>query len=112
VDGEEDEHDGWAINQDEESQAEAQPEKAPASRRGANANLDISELRSAVNQIWPLLADKDPGAKDCFKDNKSSFRPAFSEDAFDDFERQIKGGAFQEALMQLSKAVRRYGIHI
>ena len=33
---------------------------------------DLRQLRKAVNQILPLISERDPGAKDCLKDQQNS----------------------------------------
>ncbi|MEI8041864.1 MAG: hypothetical protein WCL11_10675, partial [Verrucomicrobiota bacterium] len=60
----------------------------------------------------PLLVDQDPGSKDCFKANRAVFRPAFSAEAFPEFERLVKESDLSAALEQLRKAVKRHGISV
>ncbi len=72
--------------------------------------LDPSQLRKAVNQILPLLTDQDPGAKDCFRDNRSVFRPVFAPEAFTEFEQAVKRNDFAHGLDLLKKAAKRHGI--
>jgi len=59
-----------------------------------------------------LLTDQDPGAKDCLKDNRNTFRSAFSPSGFIDFEEHVKHGDYPVALEHLKKAAKKFGIHI
>jgi sensor domain CHASE-containing protein len=72
--------------------------------------LRIPELRQAVHDIVPLLGDQDPGANDCLKANRDTFRSAFTSEVFVEFEKSIEGSKFTEALEQLRKAVKRHGL--
>ncbi len=74
--------------------------------------LDVAELRAAVGMIVPLLMDHDPGARDCLKDNRDTFRSTFSPEAYVEFEQSVKDDAFPAALEQLRKATRRHGISV
>lgn len=74
--------------------------------------VNPSLLRKAVNQILPLLTDQDPGAKDCLKDNRNTFRSAFSPEAFLEFEQCVKSRDFMSALDQLKKAAKKHGISV
>jgi hypothetical protein len=74
--------------------------------------VEPAELRKAVNQILPLLAERDPGAKDCLKDNRTTFRSTFAPEAYVEFEHLVKSGNFDPALEQLRKAVRKHGISV
>ncbi len=74
--------------------------------------MDVARLRRAANELLPLLAERDPGAKDCFKANRSVLRSALPGGSFEQLEQFLKTGAFELALEQLSKAVRRHGIHL
>ena len=69
-------------------------------------------LRKAVNQILPLFTGKDPGARDCLKANRATFRSAFTPEAYVEFEQSVKGGDFEAALEHLKKAARRHGISV
>jgi HPt (histidine-containing phosphotransfer) domain-containing protein len=89
---------------------EAEENRAPARTAEPRLKVDAAQLRKAVNQILPLLTDNDPGAKDCFKDYRSVFRPAFASDAFQDFEQAVKKNDFGTGLDLLKKAVKKYGI--
>jgi hypothetical protein len=82
----------------------------PARRLPAAPPVDLPQLRKAVNQIVPLLTDQDPGAKDCLKDNRSTFRSAFTPEGYVEFEQLVKSGNSDTALEQLKKAVRKQGI--
>jgi sensor domain CHASE-containing protein len=91
--------------------AQAQEDKpAPARRLPAAPPVDLPQLRKAVNQIVPLLADQDPGAKDCLKDNRSTFRSVFTPEGYVEFEQLVKSSRFDNALEQLKKAARKHGI--
>jgi hypothetical protein len=72
--------------------------------------VDLPELPKAVNQILPLLTDQDPGAKDCLKANRTTFRSAFAPETYAEFEQLVKDGSFTVALEHLKKAVRKHGI--
>ena len=85
--------------------------KPPAAARPPGP-VNIPKLRKAVNEILPLLVDQDPGSKDCFKANRAVFRPAFSAEAFPEFERLVKESDLSAALEQLRKAVKRHGISV
>jgi hypothetical protein len=74
--------------------------------------VDPAQLRKAVNLIVPLLAERDPGAKDCLRDNRKTFRSAFMPEAYVDFEQLVKDGNSEGALEQLKKAARKHGISL
>ena len=74
--------------------------------------VDPTQLRKAVNQILPLLAERDPGAKDCLRDSRKTFRSAFTPEAYVEFEQLVKNVDFDAALEQLKKAVRKHGISL
>ncbi len=74
--------------------------------------LDVAELRGAVGMIVPLLMDHDPGAKDCLKDNRDTFRSTFSPEGYVDFEEAVKGDDYGTALEHLRKATRKHGISV
>jgi hypothetical protein len=74
--------------------------------------VNPAHLRKAVNEILPLLVDSDPGAKDCFKANRTVFRPAFAAEGFAEFEGSIKGADFAAALEHLKKACKRHGVTV
>ena len=71
--------------------------------------VDPPVLRRAVNEILPLLTDLDPGAAECLKANRKTFRSAFSSEGFVEFEQQVKAGAYREALDLLKKAAKKHG---
>lgn len=71
---------------------------------------ETAELRKAVHQIVPLLADQDPGAVDCLKDNRATFRSAFTPEGFTHFQEVVKAGEYLAGLDHLRKAVKRHGI--
>jgi hypothetical protein len=73
--------------------------------------VDPAQLRKAVNLILPLLAERDPGAKECVRDNRKTFRSAFTPEAYVEFEQLVKNGNFEAALEQLKKAARKHGIN-
>jgi hypothetical protein len=85
---------------------------APTRRLPAPPPLDVAQLRKAVNLILPLLVDGDPGAKDCLKDNRNTFRSGFNPEVYADFEQMVKKGNFGEALESLRKAARKHGIAV
>jgi sensor domain CHASE-containing protein len=72
----------------------------------------LAEFRTVLHQIVPLISDQDPGAKDCFKDNRTLFRSAFAPETYAEFEQSIKGGRYSEALECLRKAARKFGISV
>jgi sensor domain CHASE-containing protein/HPt (histidine-containing phosphotransfer) domain-containing protein len=85
-------------------------EPAPARRLPAPPPVNPAQLRKAVNEILPLLADQDPGAKDCLKANRATFRSAFASEAYEEFEQSVKRSDFGTALEQLKKAAKKHGI--
>jgi len=87
-------------------------EPAPSRRLPAAPPVDPAQLRKAVNLIVPLLAERDPGAKDCLRDNRKTFRSAFMLEAYVDFEQLVKDGNSEGALEQLKKAARKHGISL
>jgi hypothetical protein len=76
------------------------------------APVNPAELRKAIHQILPLLTDGDPGAKDCFKDNRAAFRSAFAPEAYEDFEQKVKNGDFSSALELLKRTAKKRGVSI
>jgi hypothetical protein len=98
----------------------AAPDEAPSDEvagklsrvpRGAPP-LNPALLRKAINQIMPLFAGEDPGAKDCLKDNRATFRAAFTPEAYAEFEQAVKAGDFPAAIEHLKKAGRRHGVAV
>lgn len=85
---------------------------APARRLPPPPPVNPAQLRKAVNQILPLLTDRDPGAKDCLKDNRTTFRSAFTPEAYVEFAQQVKAGDFSAALEHLKKAAKKHGISV
>jgi HPt (histidine-containing phosphotransfer) domain-containing protein len=85
---------------------------APARRLPAPPPVNPAQLRKAVNEILPLLADQDPGAKDCLKANRATFRSAFTSEAYEEFEQFVRRGDFGTALEQLKKATKKHGISL
>jgi sensor domain CHASE-containing protein/HPt (histidine-containing phosphotransfer) domain-containing protein len=85
---------------------------APARQLPAPPPVNPAQLRKAVNEILPLLADQDPGAKDCLKANRATFRSAFASEAYEEFEQFVKRGEFGIALEQLKKAAKKHGISL
>lgn len=83
---------------------------APLRRLPPSPPVNLAQLRKAVSLILPLLADGDPGAKDCLKDNRATFRSAFSPEAYLEFEQLIKSRDFPAALELLKKAARKLGL--
>lgn len=91
--------------------AEPKPkETKPARPLPARPPLDLPQLRKAVNLILPLFTGRDPGARDCLKDNRTTFRSAFAPETYLEFEQSVKSGDFDAALEHLKKAARKYGI--
>jgi hypothetical protein len=62
-----------------------------------------------VDLMLTLLSESDPGAADCLKANRDVVGSLFPPDAFVPFERDVKAGAFNEALEPLKKAAKRHG---
>lgn len=89
---------------------EAEENRSPARPAEPRLKVDVAQLRKAVNQILPLLTDNDPGAKDCFRDYRSVFRPAFASEAYEEFEQAMKRNDFGTGLELLKKAVKKHGI--
>jgi HPt (histidine-containing phosphotransfer) domain-containing protein len=85
---------------------------APARRLPTPPPVNPAQLRKAVNEILPLLADQDPGAKDCLKANRATFRSAFAPEAYEEFEQFVKRGDFGTALEQLKKAAKKHGVSL
>jgi sensor domain CHASE-containing protein/HPt (histidine-containing phosphotransfer) domain-containing protein len=85
---------------------------APARRMPAPPPVNPAQLRKAANEILPLLADQDPGAKDCLKANRATFRSAFTAEAYEEFEQCAKRSDFGTALEQLKKAAKKHGISL
>jgi sensor domain CHASE-containing protein len=92
--------------------AEPVEEEKPPRRLPPPPPMDETEFRKAVHEMLPLLADRDPGAKDCLKANRNTYRSGFSPEAFDDFERAVKGGDYNDALELLKKAGRKHGASV
>jgi two-component system sensor histidine kinase/response regulator len=84
----------------------------PIRRMPAPPPVNPAQLRKAANEILPLLADHDPGAKDCLKANRATFRSAFTAEAYEEFEQCVKRSDFGAALEQLKKAAKKYGISL
>jgi sensor domain CHASE-containing protein len=87
------------------------PPARPKEHRPPTA-AEVGEFRKLVHQILPLLADHDPGAKDCLRENRQTFRAVLSSDALGDFEQAVRGDGFDAALDQLRKAAKKYGITV
>lgn len=87
-------------------------ESKPARPLPARPPLDLPQLRKAVNLILPLFTGRDPGARDCLKDNRTTFRSAFAPEAYLEFEQSVKNGDFDAALEHLKKAARKHGIPV
>jgi sensor domain CHASE-containing protein len=85
---------------------------APARRMPAPPPVNPAQLRKAANEILPLLVDQDPGAKDCLKANRGTFRSAFTAEAYEEFEQCVKRSDFGTALEQLKKAAKKHGISL
>jgi hypothetical protein len=85
---------------------------APARRPPALPPVNPAQLRKAMNEIFPLLADQDPGAEDCLIANRATFRFTFSSEAYEEFEQFVKRGDFVAALEHLKKAAKKHGISL
>jgi hypothetical protein len=94
----------------EADEPEKQKVSKPARPLPARPPLDLAQLRKAVNLILPLFTGRDPGARDCLKDNRTTFRSAFAPEAYMEFEQSVKSGDFDAALEHIKKAARRHGI--
>ena len=78
----------------------------------SQALVDIAELRKAANEIVPLFAGEDPGAKDCFRANRAAFRSAFTPESYQEFELSVRSGEYSAALEQLRKVTKRHGLSV
>jgi hypothetical protein len=87
-------------------------ESKPARPLPARPPLDLAQLRKAVNLILPLFTGRDPGARDCLRDNRTTFRSAFAPEAYLEFEQSVKSADFDAALERLKKAAKRHGIPV
>jgi len=85
---------------------------APARALPAPPPVNPAQLRKAMNQILPLFTGQDPGAKDCLKANRATFRSAFTPEAFVEFEQCVKSGDFSAALEHLKKAGKKHGVSV
>ena len=85
---------------------------APARRIPAPPPVNPAQLRKAANEIVPLLAEQDPGAKDCLKANRATFRSAFTAEAYEEFEQCVKRSDCGTALEKLKNAAKRHGISL
>jgi hypothetical protein len=74
--------------------------------------LNPPVFKKAANVMALLLAESDPGAKECFTDNRKALRPAFTPEGFEEFEKHVKAFDFHEALELIKKAARRHGINL
>jgi len=90
--------------------APAPKEQKQARRLPAPPPVDHGQLRKAVNLILPLFTGQDPGARDCLKDNRATFRSVFPSEGYVEFEQSVKSGDFTAALEQLKKAAKKHGI--
>ena len=101
----------------EESLAEPKPASKPKEEHRPRPlppppPVNPALLRKAVNLILPLFTGKDPGARDCLKANRATFRSAFTAEAYVEFEQCVKGGDFDAALDHLKKAARKHGVTV
>ena len=69
-----------------------------------------SELRKAVHEILPLLAEADPGAAECLDANHEVLRALFAPEAFTRFKELVVAGTYAEALELLRKAAKKHGV--
>ncbi len=93
-----------ARSQDRERRAS--PEREAEGYSPVNA----AQLRKAANQLLPLLAGQDPGARDCLADNRQVFQSAFAAGAYADFEQSVRKRDFDSAQEQLKRAMKRHGL--
>jgi sensor domain CHASE-containing protein len=101
----------------ETAEKEVQPtssrtSREPSLRLPPAPPVDLAELRTAVSQILPLLSERDPGAKDCLRDNRKTFRSVFTAETYVEFEQLVKNGDFDAGLEQLKKAARKHGLSL
>lgn len=83
-----------------EAQSDAEP-PAVATR---------GEMRKALHEILPLLAESDPGAAECMEANHEVMRALFTAEAFPRFKELVKSSGFAEALDLLRKAAKKHGL--
>jgi hypothetical protein len=74
----------------------------------------IPYRRQAHSQklIGPLLAERDPGAKDCVSGNRRTYHYALTPEAYVVFEQLVNHVESDGALKLLKKAARRHGISL
>ena len=90
--------------------AHAPPEEA--SKAAPVPALNRTVFKKTAGELYVLLAESDPGAKECLADYRRELRPGFAPEAFEAFEKHVHAQAFHEALELLVKAARRQGINL
>jgi HPt (histidine-containing phosphotransfer) domain-containing protein len=68
------------------------------------------EMRKALHEILPLLAEADPGAADCLDANHEVLRALFAAETFPRFVELVAAGDYAEALELLRKAAKKHGL--
>jgi len=63
-------------------------------------------LKLVVEEMTRHLAEFDAAASDCLETNRGVFASLFSAEQLREFEQQVEGYAFGEALAQLERAGR------
>ena len=86
------------------------PEEKPKS--GRVGGLDLPAFKKAGGLLAMLLAEGDPGARECLADNRKTVRAGFLPEVFEDFEKQVKGNDYPVALELLKKTGRRHNLHL
>ncbi len=98
------------VDQDEPDTDETKP--ARTRHLSPAPPVNVAALRLAVSHIVPLFIENDPGAKDCLKDHRDTFRSAFNSEGYNEFEQLVRKREYTAALEQLKKAARKHGISI
>ena len=68
------------------------------------------EMRKALHEILPLLAEADPGAVECLDANHEVLRALFLTEAFGKFKELVSAGSYTEAVDLLRKAAKKHGL--
>ena len=68
------------------------------------------EMRKALHEILPLLAEADPGAVECLDANHEVLRALFLTEAFGKFKELVSAGSYAEAVDLLRKAAKKHGL--
>lgn len=86
------------------------PPKSAAAAEAAPPALDPAQFRKAARELWPLLADLDPGAADCLAAHRDTLRAAFAAEAFTELEQHVAAYEFAPAQELLKKAAKKHGV--